>query len=203
MDDKKEKQAKTAASSHSRVMHIVEGAMMVALAVLLDYLVLYKLPDGGSITLKLIPIVFFAVRYGCGWGFLAGLVFGGLNYISGNGVAIDWTSIVCDYFLAFGLLGFGAGLFKGKKLSAIWGSVVGGLLMFASSYLVGVFVWARNLSAADPWDFLGITFTNPWFYSLVYNGTWALPCIILAVVVFALLYQVKPVRRLLDRTDLK
>ncbi len=182
---------------------LVEGAIMVALAVLVDLLPLYRLPDGGSITLKLIPIVFFAVRYGCGWGALAGFVFGALNYISGNGVSIDWTTIICDYFLAFTLLGFGAGLFKKVKLGGVWGSLVGGLLMFASSYLVGVFVWARNLSAADPWDFLGITFTNPWFYSFIYNISWAGPCIVLAAVVFVLLYQVKPVAKLLKGEDLK
>ncbi len=189
--------------NNKRVKMLVEGAIMVALAVLLDYLALYHLPDGGSITLKLVPIVFFAVRYGCGWGALVGFVFGALNYISGNGVSIDWTTIICDYFLAFTLLGFGAGLFKKVKLGAVWGALTGGLLMFASSYLVGVFVWARNLSAADPWDFLGITFTNPWFYSFIYNITWAGPCIVLAIIVFVLLYQVKPVAKLLKGEDLK
>ena len=48
-----------------------------------------------------------------------------------------------------------------------------------------------------------MTFTYPWFYSFVYNITWAGPCIILAVIVFALLYQVKPVAKLLNGGDLK
>ncbi len=199
MDNKTEKQAKTVVGTHYYILRVVEAAMMVALAVLLDYLVLYRLPDGGSITLKMVPIVFFAVRYGCGWGFLVGLIFGGLNYIVGNGIAIDWTTIICDYFLAFGLLGFGAGLFRGRKLSAVWGSLVGGLLMFASSYFVGVFVWGKWM----PEEFLGMHMTTPWIYSLLYNGTWALPSIILAILVFVLLYQVKPVARLLNRGDQK
>lgn len=181
-----------------KVKMLVEGALMVAMAYVLDLLIIYKLPNGGSISLKLIPIVFFGIRYGCGWGALVGLVFGAANYFLGFPDAIDWTSIICDYFLSFTLLGFGAGLMKKVKLSAIWGSVVGGLCMFASNYLVGVYVWGKYM----PDTFLGIHQTSPYIYSLLYNGTWAFPCIILAVIVFALLYQVKPVAKLLNREDL-
>lgn len=177
--------------------------MMVALTVLLDFLVLYHLPDGGSISLKLIPIVFFAVRYGCGWGFLVGFIFGILNYVIGNGIAINWMSIIFDYFLAFGLLGFGAGLFKKVKWGAVWGTLVGGIGMFLSSFYIGAVVWGATVSVEDPASVLGMVLTNKWLYSLVYNCTWALPSIILAVIVFALLYQVKPIAKLLNREDLK
>ena len=182
---------------------LVEGALMVAMAYVLDIIAdaipFLNLPNGGTISLKLVPIVFFAVRYGCGWGALIGLVFGTANYFLGFPESIDWTTIICDYFLAFGLLGFGAGLMKNTKLSAIWGSVVGGLMMFASSYLVGVYVWGEYM----PDTFLGMAQTSPYIYSLIYNGTWAFPSIILAVIVFALFYQIKPIAKLLNREDLK
>ena len=178
---------------------LVEGALMVALAYILDLLVLYKLPDGGSVTLKLVPIVFFAVRYGVGWGTLVGFVFGLVNYFLGFPEAIDWTSVICDYFLSFALLGFGAGLMKKVKLSAIWGSLVGGLCMFASNYLVGVYVWGKYM----PETFLGMHQSSPYIYSFIYNITWAGPCIILACIVFALLYTIKPTAKLLNREDLK
>lgn len=71
---------------------LCEAAVMVALAVILGMLRLYRLPDGGSITIAILPLVFFAVRYGPGWGFLAGFAYGGLDYIVGQGIAIDWTS---------------------------------------------------------------------------------------------------------------
>ncbi|MDE7245083.1 MAG: energy-coupled thiamine transporter ThiT, partial [Oscillospiraceae bacterium] len=51
---------------------------------------------------------FFAIRHGPSWGFLAGFAFGGLDYILNYGIAIDWTTILCDYFLAYGFLGLGA-----------------------------------------------------------------------------------------------
>ena len=125
---------------------------MVAMSLILEFLVLYRLPNGGSVTLSALPIVFFAVRHGMGWGAMAGFVFGGLNYIVGNGIAIDWTTIICDYFLAFCLLGLGAGMFKGRKGGAYAGTVVGVSLQFLASYLVGVFVWGKWM----PEEFLGL-----------------------------------------------
>ena len=177
---------------------LCEGAIMVALALILGMLRLYRLPDGGSITLSILPLTFFALRYGSGWGFLAGFAFGGLDYILNYGIAIDWTTILCDYFLAYGLLGLGAGLFKGRRGSAYSGTVVGGTLMFLSSYLVGVFVWGKYM----PEEFLGMTMTTPWFYSFLYNISWAGPCIALTLLVFIIFYQLRPMRRFLERQDL-
>ena len=177
---------------------LCEGAVMAALAIILGLLRLYRLPNGGSITIAILPLVFFAVRHGAGWGFLVGFVYGGLDYVVGHGVAIDWTSIICDYFLAYGLLGLGAGLFRGRRWSACWGTLLGGALMFLSSYLVGVFVWGKYM----PEEFLGMTMTTPWFYSFLYNIIWAGPDVALTLVIFLILYQVKPMRRLLMAQDL-
>ena len=182
-----------------RTKAICEGAIMVALALILGQLRLYRLPNGGSITIAILPLVFFAVRYGLGWGFLAGFAYGGLDYIVGSGIAIDWTTIICDYFLAYGLLGLGAGLLKGRKWGACFGTLAGGVLMFLSSYLVGVFVWGKWM----PEEFLGMTMTTPWFYSFLYNIMWAGPDILLTLIIFVILYQVKPMQRFLLRQDLE
>ena len=181
-----------------RTRMICEAAVMVALAIILGQLRLYRWPNGGSITLAILPLVFFAIRHGMGWGFLAGFVFGALDYVVGQGISIDWTTIICDYFLAYGLLGFGAGLFKGRKWGAYWGTLVGGTLMFLSSYLVGVFVWGKWM----PDEFLGLTMTTPWFYSFLYNISWAGPCVILTLIVFTFFYRLKLMRQLLEGHDL-
>ena len=171
---------------------LCEAAIMVALSLILELVVLYKLPNGGSVTLSAVPIVFFGLRHGTGWGAMAGFVFGGLNYIMG-GSAIDWTTIIFDYFLAFSMLGMGAGLFKGRTNGAYGAAVVGVGLQFLASYLVGVFVWGKWM----PEEFLGLTMTTPWFYSFLYNILWAGPDLVLCLVAFFLLYQVKPMRRYL------
>ena len=184
------------------VKALCEAAIMIASALGIDLLkdvLPGQLPNGGSLlNVSMLPIVFFAIRYGAGWGAMAGFVFGTLNYVIGNGIAIDWTTIICDYRLAFTLLGLGAGLFHGKKWAAVWGSLVGGGLQFLSSYLVGVFVWGRWM----PEEFLGMPMTSPWIYSFLYNILWAAPNIALTIVVFVLLYRVKPMRRYLLGQDL-
>ena len=171
---------------------------MVAIALVLGNLRLYRYPNGGSITLAMMPLVFFAVRYGAGWGFLAGFAYGGLDYMIGLSSAVDWTTIICDYFLAYGALGLGAGLFKGRRWSALTGAAAGGLLRFLCSYLIGVFVWGKWM----PESFLGMPMTSPWFYSFLYNISYIGPSVVLTAVVFCLLYQLKPMRRLLERQDL-
>ena len=177
---------------------LCEAALFVALALVLELIILIKLPQGGSVTLSMVPLILFAVRHGFGWGAMAGLVFGGINYMMG-GVSIDWTTIICDYFIAFSMLGFGAGLFSKRKLGSIWGSLAGISLQFLASYLVGVFVWGKWM----PDEFLGLTMTSPWIYSFLYNILWAAPDLLLASVVFTVLYQIKPMRRYLTAQNLR
>lgn len=177
---------------------ICEGAVMVALSLILGMIRLYRLPDGGSITIAILPLVFFAIRHGPSWGFLAGFAFGGLDYILNYGIAIDWTTILCDYFLAYGFLGLGAGLFRVRRRNAYIGTLAGGIMMFLCSYLVGVFVWGKYM----PEVFLGMPMTSPWFYSFLYNISWAGPDVVLTLIIFAMLYRVQPMRRYLMGEDL-
>ena len=60
---------------HLRVRALTEGAMLIAAAQVLSYLKLYTLPNGGSLTPAMFPILLFAVRWGLGRGLL------GLNLI--------------------------------------------------------------------------------------------------------------------------
>ena len=105
----------------------------------MSFIKLYEFPNGGSVTLEMLPIILFAVRYGCGWGAGAGFVFGTVTYLIGNKFSIDWTTIICDYFLAFTALGFGAGLLARRKWS---------VFLFQSSAACCVF-WPTISSA--PW----------------------------------------------------
>jgi len=144
----------------------------------------------------MLPIILFAARYGCGWGSLAGLVYGTITYLIGNKFSVDWTTIICDYFIAFVALGFGAGLLSRRKWSVYYGTVIGGVLRFLAHFLIGVFVWGKWM----PDTFLGKPMTSPWIYSLIYNGSYMLPSIVLCLVVFALLY--KPLRKYFTSADL-
>src|SRR5690554_4930733 len=91
------------------VKMITEGGMMIALAVLLSYIKIYTLPNGGSITAgSMIPLMIFAIRWGLGPGFLVGGTYGVIDFIL-KPYFYHPLQFILDYPLAFALLGF-AGL---------------------------------------------------------------------------------------------
>ena len=115
---------------------------MVALAQILAYLKLYELPQGGSITLAMVPIFFFAVRWGWKKGLGCAFVFGLLQLLLDGGFAIGWQSMLGDYLIAFGVLGL-AGIFTGKPYSIFAGTVVGSVARFLVHWVVGATIWAE------------------------------------------------------------
>ena len=174
---------------HFRVRMLCEGAMMVALAQVLSYIKLMELPNGGSLTPAMFPIILFAVRWGLTPGLMAGFTFGLLQLIFDGAYAWGWQSMLLDYLVAFTPLGL-AGLFKGKKWGIFVGTVVGCLGRFVIHFISGVTVYAQYM----PEEFMGMTMTSPVFYSVLYNGTYMLPNTILAIIICALL--MKPAAKL-------
>ena len=170
-------------STHSSTRRLTEGGICIALALVLSYL---KIPIGlsfggfgGSITLVMVPLILFAVRYGAPWGILAGVAFGTLKYFFA-------------YSVAYGAVGL-AGLFrvKGHDYSKLpLAAFVGCLGRFVIHFISGVTVYAQYM----PEEFMGMTMTSPVFYSVLYNGTYMLPNTILAIVICALL--MKPAAKL-------
>ncbi|MBQ8975132.1 MAG: energy-coupled thiamine transporter ThiT [Oscillospiraceae bacterium] len=171
---------------NSKVRMIAEGAISIALALVLSYL---KIPlgvsfggFGGSIDLVMIPLIVFAVRWGLGWGFIAGLAFGTLKYFVANGTAISWVSIIFDYSVAYACVGF-AGLFRRRYNALPVAALVGCIARFIIHFISGVTVYAQYM----PDSFMGVEKLTPVVYSVLYNGTYMLPNTILAVVICALL----------------
>ena len=175
---------------------LTEGAILVAAAQVLCYLKLWRMPWGGSVTLAMIPILVYAVRWGVGPGLLAGFVYGILQFTFDGGFAIGWQSIIGDYLLAFAVLGL-AGLAQGKKAGIFTGTLIGGFARFLVHYVVGATVWAEYM----PDSFFGMTMHSPWFYSCLYNLAYMLPNIVICLAVFALLW--KPMGKYLRGEDIK
>lgn len=182
--------------SHLRVRMLCEGAIMVALAQILSYLKLMELPNGGSLTPAMFPILFFAVRWGLSPGLMAGFVFGLLQLMFDGAYAWGWQSMVLDYLLAFTPLGL-AGLFKGKKWGVFAGTVLGCAGRFGVHFISGVTIYKILVPTA----FMQWTFTSPAFYSVVYNGSYMLPNTLIALVIAGLLYV--PMKKYLLGEDLK
>ena len=174
---------------------LCEGAIMVALAQILSYIKLIELPNGGSLTPAMFPILLFALRWGLKDGLLAGFVFGLLQLIFDGAYAWGWQSMLLDYLLAFTPLGL-AGLFKGKAWGIFPGTVLGCAARFVIHYISGVTIYRIYA----PTEVLGTVFDNPELYSLVYNGSYMLPNTVLALVIAALLYV--PMKKYYAGSDL-
>lgn len=174
---------------------LAEAAILVALAQVLSYVKLMELPNGGSLTPAMFPLILFAVRWGLKPGLLAGFAFGTLQLIFDGAYAWGWQSMLLDYLVAFTPLGL-AGLFRGKPWGIFVGTLVGGAARFVVHFISGVTIY-RILT---PQEVLGVLFTNPYLYSLAYNGSYMLPNIILALVIAALLYV--PLKKYILAQDL-
>ena len=158
---------------------LTEGAIMIALAEILSFLPLYKLPWGGSIDFAMLPILLFCCRWGFGPGMLVSCAHAVLQTLFEGGIAIGWQSIVGDFLLAYAVLGL-AGLFKGKFYL---GAVVACTARFLVHYVVGATIWAEYM----PENFFGMTMTTPWLYSALYNGAYMLPSLLMLLVAYYLL----------------
>ena len=158
---------------------LCEGAIMVALSQILSYIKLMELPNGGSLTPAMFPILLFAVRWGLADGLLAGFVFGLLQLMFDGAYAWGWQSMLLDYLVAFTPLGL-AGLFRGKSWGLFAGTLAGCLARFAIHYISGVTVY----KILAPTEFLNWTFSSPALYSLVYNGSYMLPNTIITLLLF-------------------
>ena len=169
---------------------VCEGAIFLALAQLLGYLKLFELPQGGSVTPAMLPLIVFCVRWGLAPGLSVGVLYGLLQLLLDGAYAWGWVSIFFDYLFAFGLIGL-AGLFRGKKAGLVCGAAVGCFARFLPHLVSGV-LFVQGTAA---FSIYGVETASPWVYSALYNGVYMLPTMLLTVLLGALL--TKPLKRYL------
>ena len=186
--------------SHLHVRALCEGAILLAMALVLNYLskvVFANMPNGGSVSLAMFPILFYAHRWGVGRGLLMGFAYGTLDMLLDGGYAWGWQSILLDYLLAYTALGLG-GCFRGKVWGIFPGIAMGCLGRFAVHYISGVTIYKILV----PTEVEGFgTFANPHVYSLVYNGVYMVPNLVIAAVIAALLLV--PMKKYFAGDDLR
>ncbi|MBQ7990863.1 MAG: energy-coupled thiamine transporter ThiT [Oscillospiraceae bacterium] len=172
---------------NTKTKTLVECAVMVALATVLSYIKIYRLPWGGSITLlSMLPVIVFSIRHGIKWG----LACSGLNALLQLGQGIigglfGWGltpamligCILLDYLLPYFVLGF-SGMFRNKgQYGWIAGMITTILIRIVFHVLSGVVIWE---SAGELWS--GFSTDNSVIYSLLYNCAYMLPEMIFTII---------------------
>ncbi len=165
---------------------MTEIGLAVALVVILDLIKLWRAPQGGSVTLALVPLMVIAFRHGLLAGVMAGGIAGVVKLFLGPYIVHPLQAIL-DYPLAFLLVGL-AGLFYAgfqradnrRYLYLAGGIALGFFARFVSHFISGLVFFGHYAPEGTPVV----------LYSLTYNLSFIVPEAILTfVVVLALSYQ--------------
>jgi thiamine transporter len=182
----------------SNTLFIVEVAVFTALAYLLDFfanVLSFKIwPEGGSVSIAMVPIFIMAYRWGIKGGVLTGFLMGLLQFIMGYSQIFTIVQGIIDYFIAFAAVGF-AGIFasqvkkavhehKGRKwiTYAVLGAFIGSALRFVCHFISGVVFFGSYAPKGQPVA----------VYSILYNGTYMLPSFILSAIIVVLVISAAP-----------
>ncbi len=173
-------------TNSERIRALVECALMVALAVVIGLIPMPKWPNGGSLSIAAVPIIYISYRRGLGWGLISGLVYAVIQLITGwyappaGTLLATVLCVLLDYILAFTVIGL-ADLFAKPWRNKLVGYGVGAaavnIIRFLCSFLSGWILWGSYAPEGQP----------AWLYSLVYNGGYMLPNAVLCAVVIVLL----------------
>jgi thiamine transporter len=180
------------------VAAIAEMGVAVALSAVLGLVRVWTMPQGGSVSLEMLPILFVAIRRGFGPGVATGAVYGLVQLMLPGAFVYHPLQALLDYPLAFAAVGL-AGLvpvrtdgaqgvvggrgrwFEGasRAVAALVPAVLlgtGGRFFF--HFLSGLIYFA---SYAPSWE-------SPWLYAMTYNLLYLVPeAIITAIVLWPLL----------------
>jgi len=142
---------------------MVSSAILVALAIALNQIVLFRMPQGGSVTaFSMLPIVLCAVFFGLRRGLMAGMCVGLIDLIF-NPYVIHPIQMILDYPLAFGALAFSALLFT-KKFGIIPAYLFGVTCRYFCAVLSGIVFFGQYA----PEGFNAVTWSL--WYNITYLG---------------------------------
>ncbi len=157
-------------------------SMFVALQIVLELVfnIFPSQPEGGNVSMDLLPIILASYLLGSGYGLIVGFVSCLLHFALGLATFYGPWSVILDYLVPLSIVGISA-LFKNIKIGKIviyTGIIVTMILKFISHYLSGA--WLFGAYAPEG--------MNPWTYSFGYNIVYCLPTLILCYVGFVYIY---------------
>ncbi|MRS13198.1 MAG: energy-coupled thiamine transporter ThiT [Actinobacteria bacterium] len=180
-----------------RIRIVAEIGLTVALSAVLGLISVWQMPQGGSVSLVMLPILLLALRRGLPAGLAAGALYGVLDFIL-KPYFFHPVQVVLDYPLAFAACGL-AGLFASawtsaaqeeKYASGLWravlpGVAVGALGRYVAHVISGLVFFSSYAVEAGQ---------APLIYSAAYNSfvlVSAAACAILASAIMPALSRVE------------
>jgi len=158
---------------------LAEAGIVLAMAWVLGQIKIFPMPMGGSVTAgSMVPLFVFAYRWGGKKGILVCALYGVIDFILGAKFSFHPVSLLFDYPVAFGFIGI-AGFFGKKTVGLMLGTVVALFGRFACHVLSGVVVFSSYAPEG----------VNPLLYSILYNGSYLLPELIISFVLVFLLMK--------------
>ncbi|WP_214892064.1 energy-coupled thiamine transporter ThiT [Exiguobacterium sp. H66] len=174
-----------------RLQMLMEIAIFASLGVVFDLLIPFKMPQGGSISLAMLPIFVMAFRHGVVGGVITGALVGTIQLMFAPQV-LTVVQPLLDYTLAYGVVGL-SGVFAGqvkkaategqkKRLMTIvlFATLLGAGLRYICHVISGIVFFAEY--AKGP--------VVP--YSFIYNATYMAPSYVLCGVVAGILFTTAP-----------
>ena len=189
---------------NKKITILAECAVMVALAFVLSYARIGKMPLGGSITVaSMLPIMLISIKYGNVIGLGTAFVYSAtqlLQAVIDNDVfpACETltTLVICvlfDYVFPFTILGLAGAFMKLKKIRhteirAYIGIITVVIARFLSHFVTGVAIWGQ-------WAPDGM---GKYLYSFLYNGSFLSVDFLICIIVTVMMFRKTEIRKLVE-----
>ncbi len=153
-----------------KVMQITNIAILISLSLVLNMIVFFRMPQGGSVTLHLVPLLLISKKYGAKVGILASLITSTVNMLLGSSV-IGVFQVLLDYYLSPLFIVLFSIKSVNKKIDVV---VI---------LLLSIFSLAAHVLS-------GILYYDVSFqFSVVYNISYFIPLIFVNVIVYYLIHD--------------
>lgn len=164
---------------------LAEVGVAAALSFILSRLKVYQMPQGGSVSLEALPVLYVAFMRGAKQGVAAGFVTGILQMLLG-GYVMHPIQAMLDYPIASLVVGL-APIFAVSRgtLGVIVGTIGAFALQLISFTLSGAVFFAEYAPEG----------VSPWAYSVGYNASYLVPELIISAIVIAYLVSRSSVAR--------
>lgn len=181
------------------VFNIAFSAIFLSLAIVLDYVCklipFLQMPNGGGISLGMLPLVLISIVCGGMYGLIGGIAYGLINCFVIDAYGFNIYSFFLDYIIAFAgfsvIAIFRTQILEGSKKHFILGFLLGGLIRWISSGFSGIInaklwgydeVFLEGIFGAGKGNRLWLYIYSFIYYNLPYIGVSLVLCIIIGLI---------------------